>query len=86
MRPRHAVLLALGIMLAGCSTISASKGDFSLSRTAVGINLAVPKLSIKNNPDGSFSISMQGATADSAQAIEAALSGAMQGAAKGLAP
>lgn len=70
----------------GCTTITANKGDMSLSRTAFGVNLAVPSFSVRESADGSFTLTMRGATSDSTDAIQAAVEGALKGAALAVKP
>jgi hypothetical protein len=67
------LVLLLALSLCACTTVTATKGDFAISRTAVGTNLAVSKLNIKSEADGSFTIIMQGALSDSAQMVEQAM-------------
>jgi len=80
------LLLATVMTTSACTTITAQKGDMSISRTAFGINLSVPKLRVTEKPDGSFTLQMEGATSDSAQAIEAAVMGVVAGMGKAVAP
>lgn len=79
-------LSTLVLLATGCTTISAQKGDMNISRTAFGINLSVPKLRVTEKGDGSFTMQLEGATSDSAQAIEAAVTGVVAGMGKAAAP
>ena len=71
--------LLLLLLLNGCTTVTATKGDMSISRTAFGINLELSKIDIAQQDDGSFSFSLEGIKSDSAQAIESAVTGAVKG-------
>ena len=75
--------LLLLSLLNGCTTVTATKGDMSISRTAFGVNLEVPRFTVNSKDDGSFAIGLEGVKSDSAQVIEAAFSGIMQGLAQG---
>lgn len=81
------VMVAVAIACTqGCTTITASKGDMSISRTAFGVNLGVPTFIVREAADGTFSLTMRGATSDSTQAIEVAIEGALKGAAMAVKP
>ena len=70
---KNLIIAFLALSLCACTTVTASKGDFTISRTAVGTNLSVSKLTIKNDPDGAFQITMHGALSDAAQVVEQAM-------------
>ena len=74
-----AITLCVAYVMTGCTTITATRGDFTITRTAFGVNLAVPVITIKGAPDGTFSMSVRGVASDSTDAIQAAVQGAIQG-------
>jgi hypothetical protein len=71
--------LIVALALTGCTTITATRGDFTITRTAFGVNLVVPQITIKGLPDGTFSMTVRGIASESTDAIAAAVQGTVQG-------
>ena len=85
-----AAMYLLCSVLHGCTTITATRGDMTITRTSFGIALALPTFVVKEvvgeGCQRTFSLTMRGATSDGTQAIEAAVEGALKGAAMAVKP
>ena len=80
------LMVALAMLLSGCTQTKWSNGSESFSRISLGTKLAAQKISVTVNTNGTRTMSIEGYQSDGVQAIGVAVDAAVSAAVKSVKP